>query len=46
MDLGCGTGRHTLFLAQNNFNVIATGISETGIETTRSKTDAIGLKNI
>jgi ubiquinone/menaquinone biosynthesis C-methylase UbiE len=46
MDLGCGTGRHTIFLAQNNFNVIASDISETGIETTRSKADAIGLKNV
>ena len=46
MDLGCGTGRHTIFLAQNGFSVIATDISVTGIETTKSKADSIELKNI
>ena len=46
MDLGCGTGRHTIYLAQNNFNVLATDISETGLENTKIKANDIGLNNI
>ena len=46
MDLGCGTGRHTIYLAQNNFNVLATDISETGLENTKIRANDIGLNNI
>ena len=46
MDLGCGTGRHTIFLAKNDFNVIASDISETGLKTTENKANKLGLKNI
>ena len=31
LDLGCGTGRHAIFLAQNGFEVYATDISNTGL---------------
>ena len=37
LDLGCGTGRHTLFLAQNNFEVYGTDISQTAIDSTRQR---------
>jgi ubiquinone/menaquinone biosynthesis C-methylase UbiE len=46
MDLGCGTGRHTIFLAQNNFNVLAVDISETGLDTTKTKANNLVLNNI
>mgnify|MGYP001209315672 CR=1 FL=1 len=46
MDLGCGTGRHTIYLAQNGFWVLAVDISETGIEVTRSKAEKLGLTNV
>jgi ubiquinone/menaquinone biosynthesis C-methylase UbiE len=46
MDLGCGTGRHTIFLAQNNFNVLASDISETGLNTIKTKANNLGIKNI
>lgn len=46
MDLGCGTGRHTLFLAKEGFHVFATDISETGLEITKSKAEQMGIKDI
>ena len=30
LDLGCGTGKHSIFLARKGFSVYATDISETG----------------
>lgn len=46
MDLGCGTGRHSIYLAQNGFNVYATDVSDTAIEVTKTKALELNLKNI
>jgi ubiquinone/menaquinone biosynthesis C-methylase UbiE len=35
LDLGCGTGRHVVYLAQRGFQVCGTDISETGLAATR-----------
>ena len=37
LDLGCGTGRHTVFLAQNGFETYACDISQTGLYITESR---------
>lgn len=41
-DLGCGAGRHTLFLAQQGFSVTASDISPSAIEHTRERLDRAG----
>lgn len=46
MDLGCGTGRHSIYLAEQGFKVYATDISETGLEITKSKAEKLNLSNI
>lgn len=46
MDLGCGTGRHSIYLAEQDFKVYATDISETGLEITKSKAEKLNLNNI
>ncbi|MGV8983164.1 class I SAM-dependent methyltransferase [Clostridium sp.] len=46
MDLGCGTGRHSIHLAQQGFKVFATDISETGIGIAKSKAKKLNLTNI
>lgn len=46
LDLGCGTGRHTIYLAQQGFSVYATDISKTGIEILKKNAKAKNLKNI
>jgi len=46
MDLGCGTGRHSIYLAQQGFKVYATDISETGLEITKLKAEKLNLDNI
>jgi len=46
LDLGCGTGRHTLLLADRGFNVHACDISETGIKMTRELIENSGLSNV
>ncbi|MGI6189793.1 MAG: methyltransferase domain-containing protein [Caldicoprobacteraceae bacterium] len=46
MDLGCGTGRHSIYMAEQGFEVYATDISETGLEITRSKARKLNLNNI
>ncbi len=46
MDLGCGTGRNSIYLAQQGFEVYATDISITGIEVTKSKAKELNLTNI
>ena len=37
LDLGCGTGRHAIFLAQNGFAVDAFDLSSDGIDTLKEK---------
>lgn len=46
LDLGCGTGRNTIYLAQQGFLVYASDISKTGVAITKKKAKALGLKNI
>lgn len=46
MDLGCGTGRHSIYLASHGFKVYATDISEIGLKIAKSKADKLNLKNI
>lgn len=46
MDLGCGTGRHSIYLASKGFHVIATDVSETAVEHTRAKAVELGLANM
>jgi len=46
LDLGCGTGKHSIFLAAEGFQVYATDISETGLKITREKAESLGLNNI
>ena len=46
LDLGCGTGRHTLMLADNGFNVHACDLSQTGIDITKGLMDDLGLENV
>jgi len=46
MDLGCGTGRHSIYLTEQGFKVYATDISETGLEITKSKAEKLNLSNI
>jgi ubiquinone/menaquinone biosynthesis C-methylase UbiE len=46
MDLGCCTGRHTVYLARQGFHVYAADVSETGIEIARSKITGLGLHNV
>jgi ubiquinone/menaquinone biosynthesis C-methylase UbiE len=46
LDLGCGTGRHSIYLAKKGFDVYATDISPTGIEIARKKAESLGLHNI
>jgi ubiquinone/menaquinone biosynthesis C-methylase UbiE len=44
LDLGCGTGRHSIFLAQKGFMMYASDISKTGIAITRKKARSLDLK--
>jgi len=46
LDLGCGTGRHSIFLAKEGFSVYATDISRTGINIAKKKAKSLGLSNI
>ena len=46
LDLGCGTGKHSIFLAQEGFSVYATDMSGTGIEIARKKAESLGLSGI
>jgi SAM-dependent methyltransferase len=43
LDLGCGTGRHVVYLAQNGFLVFGLDSSSKGIEATRQWLAAEGL---
>ena len=44
LDLGCGSGVHTVFLASEGFQVTGTDKSEIGIENTRRKLADLGLQ--
>lgn len=46
LDLGCGTGKHTIFLARQGFTVYATDLSSTGIDITREKAKSLNIDNI
>ena len=46
LDLGCGTGKHSIFLALEGFSVYATDMSRTGIDIAREKAESLGLRNI
>jgi cyclopropane fatty-acyl-phospholipid synthase-like methyltransferase len=46
LDLGCGSGVHTIFLASEGFQVTGTDISEVGISNTIRKLDALGLQAV
>lgn len=46
LDLGCGTGKHSIFLAQEGFDVYATDMSSTGVNIAREKAESLGLSNI
>ena len=44
IDLGCGTGRNALFLAQNGFEVTGVDFAASAIAKAKQKADAAGLK--
>lgn len=46
LDLGCGMGRHSVYLAKRGFSVTATDISPKGIEITAQKAQLQGLNII
>jgi len=46
LDLGCGTGRHSIYLAKAGFDIYATDISPTGVEIARKKAESLGLYDI
>ncbi len=43
LELGCGTGEDSLWLARRGISVLATDVSSAMLEVTRSKLDAAGL---
>jgi 2-polyprenyl-3-methyl-5-hydroxy-6-metoxy-1,4-benzoquinol methylase len=43
LDLGCGSGRHTIYLAQKGFDVYGIDISEQGIKKAKETMQNIGL---
>lgn len=46
LDLGCGTGRHTLMLSDAGLKVHACDISETGLEITRKLMEETGFHEV
>lgn len=44
LDLGCGSGRHTIYLAKRDFNVYGIDIASTGIQITKKWLKKEGLK--
>ena len=46
LDLGCGTGRHSIYLAQQGFDIYAMDISKTGIEILKKNAKTKKLLNI
>lgn len=45
LDLGCGTGKHTIFLAERGFSVQATDLSPAGLEIAERKARSLRLDN-
>jgi ubiquinone/menaquinone biosynthesis C-methylase UbiE len=43
LDLGCGTGRHSIYFAEMGFEVTAADISQKALEITKIKADDMGL---
>lgn len=46
LDLACGTGRHTMYLAEKGFNVFGLDISNTAIDITKNRLRESCLKNV
>lgn len=46
LDLGCGIGRNSIFLAQHGFKVFASGISEKSINILKNKVYSKNISNI
>ena len=46
LDLGCGTGRHTIFLAQQGFLTIGSDNSQSALDITQSIAKEAGIENI
>lgn len=46
LDLGCGTGRHSIYLAQKGFVIYSLDISKTGIDILKKKAKSLDLTNI
>ena len=46
LDLGCGSGPHTVFLAEEGFQVYATDISNNGLNVTEKRLKSSGLKAV
>lgn len=44
LDLGCGMGRHSIYLKEAGFDVTAADISEKAVETTKKKAINLGYK--
>ena len=40
LDLGCGTGKHSIFLAKQGFQVYATDMSSTGLKIAKEKSES------
>jgi SAM-dependent methyltransferase len=43
LDLGCGTGRHCLFLAREGFSVVGRDISRVAVDATRARLSVAGF---
>jgi len=43
LDIGCGTGRHSIFLAKKGFDVIAIDPSKTGLEIAKKKAEKLKI---
>jgi ubiquinone/menaquinone biosynthesis C-methylase UbiE len=46
LDLACGTGRHTLYLAKHGFEVYATDMAATALKMAREKAERLGLSKV
>ena len=44
LDLGCGAGRHVLYLARRGFEAYGADISEAGLKLTKERLESCGLK--